>query len=614
VKLVRAAVLTGLAVVLLVGGAAALAAWRLDPEPVRAATGAQLARMLGRPVTLGPARLTLFPLAVSIRDAAIELDPERHLAIDELRFELSPLALLAGEKVLRSLDVEGPRVLPGRVAGPTWSDSAGLVLAPARIRVQRGTLPLAGHEVSGVSATLTPSSGTAAQLSAELPGLARIEKAEVELLGGPGAGWRARGLLTDVDLEKLPWTKSLSDLWGSAGGSFALGGHGGELESGELRLESADLNANGSLVHATGRVRLTLDFSDAFLLDLTGATVKLAGVCEKPPGTPLRVNGHLTQPLEAGRIGDLRIESDALRATGALDLAARSLALTQGALDLGKLAAWAPASWLPRSGAIELGSGRVTGAPLVLDLAGTLREVAFPVKGVTLGVSGPASAHGTTLASTGLRVALAGEEIRASGEWDWQAAQLHAVLVADGARIGPVAKLVFGHSDVSGRLYGRLELAGPADPMKLEGPGEFELLDGELPNVSIARTAGLIETLPEPPGLDEFDRLSGHFRVSGDKIQVSDLILVQKYATASVVGEIELPDGYANLTGATLMNFPELHGPSLRPILRMAGPWYALETHISNARTADEVRVERATVEAIRKAEKEQRERKRATQ
>lgn len=612
-KVLRRVGLTLLALAALLAGALALAAWRLDPEPVRAATGAYLSRTLGGNVALGPARLTLFPPAVSIRDAALELGPERHLAIDALRFELSPLPLLAGRIVIRAAEVERPRVLPGRVDASHWPDEAGLVLAVTRIAVRDGALRLGEHDVEGVRATLTPRSGSSADLTAELPGLARIDKGEVELLGGPGAGWRVRGRISDVGLEKLPWTKSLPDLWGSAGGSFIVAGHGGDPDSGELALETADLNASGSLVHATGRARLTLDFSDAFLLDLTGAAVRIAGIAEKPAGTPLRVTGHVAQPLEAGRVSDLRIESDALRAAGALDAGARSFELAQGALDLAALATWAPAAWLPRGGAIELGKGRVTGDPLVLDLAGTLREVAFPAKGVTLVVSGPASARGTTLASDGLRVALAGEEISASGDWDWQAQQLHVVLAARGARIGPVAELVWGHKNVSGRLYGRLELTGPPDPVKLDGPGEFELLDGELPNISIARAAGLVETVPEPPGLDQFEKLSGHFQVAGDRIQVSDLIMVQKYARASVAGEIELPDGYANMTGATRMYFPELPGPTIRPILRLAGPWYALETNISKARTVDEFRAESATVEATRKAEKEQRERERAT-
>jgi len=614
VKRLRPLALTLLALALLAAGGLALALLRLDPGPVRAATGAYLSRALGRNVALGTARLTLFPLAVSIRDAALELGGDRRLAIDELRFRLSPLPLVAGEIVLRSVDVLRPRVEAGSVAPASWPQGAGLALAVTTLSLRDGALALGGHELTGVRATLTPQPGARAELTAELPGVAKIDRAELELLGGPGAAWRMRGRIGDVELDKLPWTKSLPDPWGSARGAFSAAGHAGDVESGELVLESADLNANGSLLHATGRARVTLDLSSAFLLDLSAASLRVAGVAEKPAGAILRVSGHVAPPLDAWRVDDLRIESEALRGEGALDAAAGSFEVRRASLDLAALAAWSPAAWLPRAGAIELANGRIVGHPLALDLVGRLRDVAFGVRGVTITANGPAALRGTTLSSPGLQVTLAGEAASARGEWDWQAQQVHAVLEVKGARIGPVAEAVWGHKDVSGRLYGRLEVAGPADPVKLNGPGEFELLDGELPNISIARTAGLIKTLPEPPGLDQFDRLSGHFQVAGDKIKVSDLTLVQRYARASVAGEVELPDGVVDMTGATLMSFPALGRPQLRPILRMAGPWYAPEVNISKASTLDEQRVEKATIDAIRKAEKEQREHQRAPQ
>src|SRR5262249_59496645 len=123
-----------------------------------------------------------------------------------------------------------------------------------------------------------------------------------------------------------------------------------------------------------------------------------AGAGAKPAGPPLRVSGHWLEPLEAGGVAELQVESDALRAAGTLDAGERSFALDHGALDLAALAGWAPASWVPRAGAIELGSGRITGSPLVLNLTGTLRELALPVRGVTFTVSGPATARGTVLA------------------------------------------------------------------------------------------------------------------------------------------------------------------------------------------------------------------------
>jgi len=52
---------------------------------------------------------------------------------------------------------------------------------------------------------------------------------------------------------------------------------------------------------------------------------------------------------------------------------------------------------------------------------------------------------------------------------------------------------------------------------------------------------------------------------------------------------------------------PDLGAPLLRPILRMAGPIDALETHISDAQSDDVQKMEAAMLEIIRKVEAERR-------
>jgi hypothetical protein len=52
---------------------------------------------------------------------------------------------------------------------------------------------------------------------------------------------------------------------------------------------------------------------------------------------------------------------------------------------------------------------------------------------------------------------------------------------------------------------------------------------------------------------------------------------------------------------------PDLDGPLLRPILRMAGTLDALQTHISDAQSEDVQKMEAAMLEIIRKVEAERR-------
>jgi hypothetical protein len=158
-----------------------------------------------------------------------------------------------------------------------------------------------------------------------------------------------------------------------------------------------------------------------------------------------------------------------------------------------------------------------------------------------------------------------------------------------------------------------VQLSGPPDPGALAGRGELEWVDGELPGISLARSAGLDhiydrETMEERPGLDRFDSLGARFRVAGDEAHVDELTLIQPGAAALVRGPLSLRDGVASFTGQVRFDDPELSGPALRPILRMAGRLDQLETHISEGRP-EVAQMEAAMIQAIHRAEARQRER-----
>ena len=178
--------------------------------------------------------------------------------------------------------------------------------------------------------------------------------------------------------------------------------------------------------------------------------------------------------------------------------------------------------------------------------------------------------------------------------------------VEERARVEPLAQL-FGRGELKGRLYGRVELSGPLDPYALAGHGELDLRDGEMPGISLARTAGLKtiydDEFEELPGLDRFDSLAARFDVHGDQLEVSELTLLQRDASARVHGTVALRDLYGDFTGEAHFDSAE---PPVRPILRMAGPITALETHISEGRL-EIYEMERKTIEAIRAAEAAQR-------
>jgi len=605
--------------------AVAVAALRLDAGAVRAALGAALERQLGLPVELGPAELRLFPLpAVAIREARIGGARGPSLEARELRVDVSLPGLLAGEVVLRALELEEPRLrlTAERAASVApdparWSGAAPVRFALTKLVVRDGAL--ATDELAFTRVELRGRLGLGpsarAGFSAELPGIGRLEAGELEVpaLAGPPAewAWSARAKLEGLELAVLGRALGVAELGGGAAGDVLVSGRGAAQERVKLALSTHDLALGGALVRASGAAVFTAEIPGRVELDLAGARIALAGALEKPPGVPLHVSAEVAE-ARGGRFQGLRIASPALEGEGQLSFAGGpQLGLTSAALDFAALAAWSPPAWLPKSGRVVFDRVRIGGDPLALEAHGALADVAVPVgPKLTLRVSGPIAANDSELRGDELSVALAGESVAVSALYDWHARSLALSARADGARIGPIAEAGWGRKDVSGRLYGRVELAGPPDPFALTGEGELSVLDGELPGVSIARTVGNPRSFNEPPGLDRFEKLGARFVVAGAEVKVLELTLVQELATATVSGDLALRDLRADFTGAVRMEFPELGAPRVRPILRMEGPLGALETHISMADNEDIRAVEAATIEAIRRAEREQRERK----
>ena len=111
----------------------------------------------------------------------------------------------------------------------------------------------------------------------------------------------------------------------------------------------------------------------------------------------------------------------------------------------------------------------------------------------------------------------------------------------------------------------------------------------------------------EPPGSTASRASPGRSSWPRTASRSQDLAILQAYTAAAVKGRFYLRDRTADLTGMVRFDHPDLDGPSLRPILRMAGTLDALETHISDAQSEDVQKMEAAMLEIIRKVEAERR-------
>src|SRR5258706_7051247 len=179
---------TALAVLAL--GAAGLAAahFLLDAELLRDAIAARIEAALGEPVELGAVDLSLFPLpAARIRDVHIGTPPAFRVEAPELRAGVSLAALLTGRIVLRSLELDAPRVrLPESALGSTWKSSRaappGIQLAITQLTVRDGRLELRSLALERVSVRGSLGVSREAELAfaAERPGIGRVEAGKLE--------------------------------------------------------------------------------------------------------------------------------------------------------------------------------------------------------------------------------------------------------------------------------------------------------------------------------------------------------------------------------------------------------------------------------------------------
>jgi uncharacterized protein involved in outer membrane biogenesis len=605
----------------------ALAFVLIDGETVRDAIGARLEATLGEPVELGAAELSVFPLpAARIRDARIGA----RLEVREIRAVVSLPALLIGRVVLRSLELESPKLrlsapaeLPAVSGSPSrWSAKRAedVELAITSLTVHDGTLEVDGQQFEQVelSGGLDLSLGASFDFSAQAPGLARFEEGRLEvdgLSGDPSQwSWKASSAVAGIDLESLRERLDFRGLWGKAKGTLSAAGTGTSAQSAHLELESEDLEVRGDLLRLWGTTRLSAEYPARTLdIDLTQAQVSIAQqLLEKPTGVALGVSAREIELEERTlRVGELRIESDALRAGGQLELqpGAPSLELDSGAIDLARLAsAWSGPSWLPRTGRLDLETLRFAGDTLALRADGSVSQVVVPFPGGRdVEVAGSVFVDGTTVGCDGLSAEIAGETLSVSARYDWVSKQAQLALLTEGARVRPALEKIAGFTEVSGRLYARLELAGPLDWYSMKGKGEFELVDGEWKGLKLAQAAIREPVFEQVPRPDPPQRIRGRIEVDEDEVNLVEGYVEQDDAQAKLMGVLYLRDLTVDLSGELTLLTPEVGGPAVLPILKVGGDLNAMSMSVGNGETQEVREAEINMTEAFRKAEREQR-------
>ena len=509
--------------------------------------------------------------------------------------------------------IEWPVELTGTEATQGAAATGGAEPGPSReFSLAIRSFRIAGGRVRLADRTVTPpATWELSDLDAELRASALDAPVVFEASGalGSGGSLRAEGSLELEgplalelalrDIALLPFAPYLGDLQlsGVANGRAELTGSGGAPEA-----VTANLELRGGVLalddlRAAGPISLSLSVEELaaprgqFELDARGAELDYGGAFRKPAGTEARASGR----FESQPDGDLRVDIERVKiknasGSGSAGLGASPQVVVRvAAFDVEGWEALVPAlaEYAPR--------GQLAVPELGLASAGAWRG-RVELDGLQLtppgrdpiAASGALLARGDRVESEALTLTSAGQTLPVELElWDFAGpagpaaaryrvrsefrdAEANELLTAFAALPSVLYGATALGADLSGPLGGEVSLVE-----SIAGTVELRVEPGRLHSVSLLRgvfaelgtlgDAALLlgatrggSTLQRLYG-DDFERLSGTFRVADGRARTDDLQLVYRDYRVDLRGGLGLSDQRLDFAG-TLTIEPDLEG------------------------------------------------------
>jgi hypothetical protein len=516
---------------------------------------------------------------------------------ESVDLEVQLLPLFARTVVVDSLVVEPEKsgdvkAAPGATGEPAASPGSGFQLAIGGLELRRAHLVLEDRAVS------PPVTWELVDVNARARGSSLDDPIDVELSGKLASGGKLKLSgnvrlggemdlalqLEDVALAPAhPYVTGMTALAGTVSGKLDAAG---TLEAptslkADLVLEQAkiqldEMGFEGRLELGATLARGAQGLAGPFQMDATQAAVRYGEFFQKPPGKEATATGKLAIG-SAGELEmtDLRLKVQDFEAEARLRTGARTrLELTAPSFEVAGLTPMFPAL-LPYepSGSLALEQVVVETEPLALRGRLPISELRIrPGAAEPIVLRGLLEAKGTALQSEGLEALVGGQTVKLDVELeglggapryhvraDTEAAELQALLRASGT-----------DSDaISGPLTASLDLSGPLDakePLRaVSGSSRLDVGRGKLKGVSLLE--GTIERLGVLGAFafalgsskggsslqrfygDEFESITGTFRVGDGRARSRDLRLLYRHYQVDLDGSLGLVDSSLDFKG-----------------------------------------------------------------
>jgi AsmA protein len=598
---VRRWLLIGAAVFVLLLILAGVALSLFDAETLRAPLQQRASEALGRDVSLGKISLRIFPLpAVRIDDVRIGgVKPsDTPLAqIAELRLRVAVLPLIAGQVVLRALELDSPRIyvpfdkdgkpiLPGVAASgakpktaekpsekaPGAPAAAGLALAVDRIAIHDADVTAGPWKIehANIDGHLSLDGSGAFKYSANLPGLATLRSGEVELTKLTSAAPQvdARGEFS-ADLADLRKRFALTqEVSGKASGEYAATLAGGDVRAASASVDVPDLLLRSGALVVSGPARGHAVLGESYSLDLSDTRVEQKDVFAKPKRTTLSVTGKLGKEasLAALREALVKIGQNELPLT--LDLVKQPMKVHLGktTLDLAKLRELLPPDKPALSGRLAVQGFDVQLSPLRVVGNAILEDVETKLEHGPVTISGPVRGRGESVGVEHATATVGGQKIDVTASYALESGAISADYGIEKAKLVSLVEALSGRKELDGTLdtAGHVETRA-AGLETLGGHGKIAIQPGRIQGFSLAKQVmGSLSALPAlalaAKGKDvskyeseEFDHLTADYTIVDGRVHTENLELAYQDATAYLHGSIGLFDRALDLSGKVVL-------------------------------------------------------------
>ena len=590
-----AAALVALVVIL-----ASVALYFFDTEKLREPLQSQASAALGRTATLGEISLSVFPLpavrVTNIRIAGPKPADPPFAEVAELRLRVAILPLLARQVVLRSLEIDSPRVhipfdksgkpiLPGRAAAmalPAPSDGekqsepaapeAGPALAIDRISVAGARVKVGPWliENASVSGRLSLDGTGAFRVALDLPGFGELRNAEVKLAGltGPAPEIAAQGEFF-ADLAPLGKRFALSqEISGRARGEFEIELAGAVLRAATANIDVPDLLVRSGDLVVSGPARAHAVLGESYSVDLSDTRVEKTGLFAKPKRTPLSVTGTLgSEPnLSAVREALVKIGTNVIPLGLELERRPILVHVRRSAIDLASLRGLLPPDRPPLSGRFHVEALDVQIDPLRVTGNAALDNLETKLEHGPIRVSGPVRGRGQVIALENGSAVVGDQTIAISATYDLESGAIAASYDTANSQLGALIAALSGRGEVDGTLTSRGQLtASSPDVNALAGTGRIEIRPGRIQGFSLVKSLmGSLAALPgvaaaatgkDPARYDDerFERLTADYAIAGGRVSTENLELAYQNATAYLHGSVGMSDRSLDLAGRVVL-------------------------------------------------------------